>query len=62
MLPYIVLATGFKLGYIEFVQPSKDLVKIHEEYSYNCGMSIHKKCLINWLEEKIGLEVEEELK
>lgn len=62
MLPYIVLATGFKLGYIEFVQPSKDLVKIHEEYSYNCGMSIHKKCLINWLEEKIGIEVEQELK
>lgn len=42
MVPYIVLATGYKLGYIEFVANSRDLVEFHREYSYNCGISIHK--------------------
>lgn len=46
MMPYKVLASGYKLGYIEFVKNSKDLVKIHREFSYNCGLSIHNKCLV----------------
>lgn len=60
MVPYTVLATGYKIGYIEFVNPSLDLVKIHELYSFNCGMSIHEMCLVNWLSEKISKEVNEE--
>ena len=62
MTPYTVLASGFKLGYIEFVKNSKDLVKIHRKFSYNCGLSIHNKCLVNWLTDKIEKEVAAEIK
>ena len=33
MMPYEVLATGFKFGYLEFVSDSKDLVVVHKEFS-----------------------------
>jgi hypothetical protein len=62
MTPYKVLASGFKLGYIEFVRNSRDLVKIHRKFSYNCGLSIHNKCLVNWLTDKIEKEVKFEIK
>lgn len=57
MTPYKVLASGYKLGYIEFVKNAIDLVKIHKKFSYNCGLSIHNKCLINYLTDKIEHEV-----
>jgi phosphatidylinositol kinase/protein kinase (PI-3 family) len=62
MKPYIALATGFKLGYIEFVKESKDLIKFHKDYSYNWGMSVHRKWLVNWMNEKVEKEVEEDMK
>ena len=62
MTPYVVLATGFKLGYIQFVENSRDLIRFHYKYSYNCGMSIHQKCLVNWLWEKVETEIKNDFK